>query len=35
LARAIRAIKDDTETARLQNEFFAASNAHGADGTNV
>lgn len=29
LARAIRAIKDDTETARLQNEFFAASSAHG------
>lgn len=28
LARAIRAIKDDTETKRLQDEFFAASNAH-------
>lgn len=29
-ARAIRAIKDDTETLRLQNEFFAASQQPGS-----
>lgn len=29
-ARAIRAIKEDTETLRLQNEFFAASRQHGS-----
>ena len=28
LARAIHAIKDDTETLRLQDEFFAASQQH-------
>jgi creatinine amidohydrolase len=30
LARAVRLIKEDTETLRLQNEFFAASYRHGA-----
>jgi creatinine amidohydrolase len=30
LASAIRLIKQDTETQRLQNEFFKASNEHGA-----
>mgnify|MGYP000191508138 CR=1 FL=1 len=29
LARAIRLIKDDAETLRLQNEFFAASEDRG------
>jgi creatinine amidohydrolase len=33
LARAIRAIKDDQETKRLQDEFFAASESHGSSGT--
>jgi len=30
LARAIRLIKEDTETLRLQNEYFAAAHQHGA-----
>jgi creatinine amidohydrolase len=31
LARAVRAIKDDRETKRLQDEFFAAAQQHSAD----
>jgi creatinine amidohydrolase len=31
LAKVIRAIKADTETRRLQDEFFAASTSHGSD----
>jgi len=30
LARAIRLIKEDRETRRLQDEFFAASKQHGS-----
>jgi creatinine amidohydrolase len=33
LARAIRAIKEDQETKRLQDEFFAASRQHGSHST--